>query len=173
MAETFIGNKHSISTLGFDATTQEGQHVNSIHFTTQEQCLAAAVDELPGGTAADYHHHITDTVDNLASVYSYFNDKEFQESRINIISNISNTLTHRCAANHAAIELLNETLDKHLNELYCHLHTSDTIATSTRSAMKEYEKTEKHVIGSDCLAGDIVQVSKLRHKDGKGDPRGF
>ncbi|KAK2157407.1 hypothetical protein LSH36_192g01012 [Paralvinella palmiformis] len=42
------------------------------------------------------------------------------------------------------------------------------IATSTRSAMKEYEKTEKHVIGSDCLAGDIVQVSKLRHKDGKG-----
>ena len=55
VAETLIGNKHS--TFGFDATTQEGQHVNSIHFTTEGRYLA--VDELPGGTAADYHCHIT------------------------------------------------------------------------------------------------------------------
>ena len=36
------------------------------------------------------------------------------------------------------------------------------------------KKTLKYVKGSDCLAGDIVvQVNKLRHKAGKGDPRGF
>ena len=79
-----------------------------------------------------------------AHIYSYFNDKEFQESRIDIISNISNTLTDRCAANHVAIELLNETWDKHLNELYCHLHPLDMIATSMRSAMNEYEKRKNN-----------------------------
>jgi len=42
-------------TIGFDATTQEGVHVNSIHFTTQQGCSVAAVDQLPGGTAADYY----------------------------------------------------------------------------------------------------------------------
>ena len=50
-AEVLISNENS--TLGFDATTQEGVHVNSIHFTTLSDCMAAAVDELPGGTAED------------------------------------------------------------------------------------------------------------------------
>ena len=46
-------------TLGFDATTQEGVHVNSVHVTTKSACYSVAVDELPGVTAADYHQHIT------------------------------------------------------------------------------------------------------------------
>ena len=46
-------------TLGFDATTQEGVHVNSVHITTKSACYSVAVDELPGVTAVDYHQHIT------------------------------------------------------------------------------------------------------------------
>jgi hypothetical protein len=38
-------------TIGMDATTQEGCHVNEIHTTTEDQCLVVALDELPGGTA--------------------------------------------------------------------------------------------------------------------------
>ena len=53
-------------TLGFDATTQEEMHINSIHFTSKTECLAAAVDELPGGLADDYAQHICDTLDNLS-----------------------------------------------------------------------------------------------------------
>ena len=52
-------------TLVFDATTQEGR---SIHFTTQPQTFAAAVEILSGETPADFLCHITDTDDNLASV---------------------------------------------------------------------------------------------------------
>ena len=52
--------------LGFDATTQEGTHVNSIDVTMPTSCIDCAVDELPGGTYADYHKHITETVDNLS-----------------------------------------------------------------------------------------------------------
>ncbi|KAK2168746.1 hypothetical protein LSH36_14g00031 [Paralvinella palmiformis] len=36
-------------TLGFDATTQEGIHLNSIHITTQGDCYVIAADKLAGG----------------------------------------------------------------------------------------------------------------------------
>ena len=59
IAEIIAGENNL--TLGFDATTQEGVHVNSIHVTTTTKCVAlAVVDELPGGTAEDYadQHHL-------------------------------------------------------------------------------------------------------------------
>lgn len=61
-----------------------------------------------GGTAEDYAQHIIDTVDNIAETY---------------------TLTERCAANHAAV---NGEWGKTLNELNCHLHPLDSIATAVR-----------------------------------------
>ena len=42
--EVLTANKHV--TVGFDATTQEGTHVNEINFTTGNEWLSAAVDEL-------------------------------------------------------------------------------------------------------------------------------
>ena len=47
-AEKLVENKNL--TIGFDATTQEGKHVNQIHFTTETDCLMEAV-ELASGTA--------------------------------------------------------------------------------------------------------------------------
>ena len=35
-------------TLGFDATTQERVHINSVHLTTVDDCEVVAIDELPG-----------------------------------------------------------------------------------------------------------------------------
>lgn len=44
-------------------------------------------------------------------------------------------------------------------------------------ALKKYEKDRqfpKKILGSDCLAGDlVVQINKLRFKNSKGDPLGF
>ncbi|KAK2145658.1 hypothetical protein LSH36_666g01027 [Paralvinella palmiformis] len=59
-------------TLGFDATTQEGVHINSVHITSKYGCNVIAVDQLAGGTAEDYMHHIDDSVKRLAEVYSSF-----------------------------------------------------------------------------------------------------
>ena len=166
--------KNTDSTLGFDATTQEGTHVNSIHVTTPTSCIACAVDELPGGTAADYHQHITETVDNLAYVYSFFNDTDSSEAKV-ILNNIANTMTDRCAANHAAIQLVNTTWNKTLNELNCHLHPLDSITTKACAALKKCEKAdEKKLYGSECFGKNIViQMNKMRFKDAKGDPLGF
>ena len=68
-AEAIMANKNT--TLGFDATTQEGQHVNSSHVTPENSCYAVAVDELLGGTAQDYSAHICDSIENLASVLTF------------------------------------------------------------------------------------------------------
>ncbi len=44
-------------TLGFDATTQEGFHINSVHVTSKDNCCGISVDQLTGGTAEDYIQH--------------------------------------------------------------------------------------------------------------------
>lgn len=174
-------------TLGFDATTQEGIHINGIHLTTKDACKVVAVDELPGGTALDYHKHVTDSVNMLAAVYSDFHKEDYQSCRKTIIGNITNTMTDRCAVNHATVRMVNATWGKVLNELNCHLHPLDTISTACRSALKATEKDllnglkqedvnvgKGALFGKDCLAGNIVlQVNKFRYKDGKGDPKGF
>ena len=55
--------------LGLDATTQEGVHINSVHITSKYECNVIAVDQLAGGTAEDYMHHIDDSVKRLVEVY--------------------------------------------------------------------------------------------------------
>ena len=40
-------------TLGFDATTQEGFHINSVHVTSKDNCCDILVDQLADGTAED------------------------------------------------------------------------------------------------------------------------
>ncbi|KAK6183204.1 hypothetical protein SNE40_010731 [Patella caerulea] len=161
-------------TLGFDATTQEGIHINSIHITTKDETNVIAVDELPGGTTEDYHNHVCDSVDHLAYVYADFHEEEFQHCRTVIINNISNTMTDRAAVNHSTIQKLGETWGKSLNELNCNLHPLDTIATTCRSALKSLETQRGTLYGKDCIAGNVVlQINKFRYKDGKGDPKGF
>lgn len=80
----------------------------------------------------------------------------------------------RCAANHAAIRIVNSEWGKSLNELYCHLHPLDSIATSVRSALKKHKESRGTVFGKDCPAGNVIlQMNKLQYKNGKGDPKGF
>ena len=151
---------------------QEEVHVNCIHITTKSDCF---VNELPGATAEDYCLHISNSFDNLARVYSHFHEAEYQTVRKQIIANISNTLTDRVATKHAAIQLLDISWNKSLNELNCHLHPLHSIAKETRTTLKTCEQNiVEKVWGRDYIAGNIVlAMNKLRFKNGKGDPRGF
>ena len=137
-AEAILANENRILGFYVYVTTQEGDHVNSIHVTTRTDCLVIAIDEVPGGTAEDYSIHIIDSIDNLANVHAYFTGEE-QDTKQKMTENISNTLTDRCAVNHAAIQLVEQVWDKALNELNCHLHPLDSIATKARSVLKRCE----------------------------------
>ena len=79
-------------------------------------------------------------------------------------------MNDRCAANHAAIQLVNDSWDKTLNELNCHLHPLES-----RAALRDCERgAQGQGCGNDCYASKItVQMNKLRFKDDKGDPQGF
>ena len=161
-------------TIGFDATTQEGVHINAIHLTTENDCEVVSVEHLAGGTSDDYCDHICAAIDHVAETYSNFHQLQFQDCRTKIIENISNTMSDRAAVNHATIEKVNLRWDKQLNELNCHLHPLDSISSACRSALKSLETTKGHLFGKDCIAANIVlQVNKFRYKDGKGDPNGF
>ena len=52
-------------TLGFDATTRNGVHINSIHLTSPSACYIMAVDHLVGGTSQDYACHIDASIDQV------------------------------------------------------------------------------------------------------------
>ncbi|XP_065680983.1 uncharacterized protein LOC124817617 isoform X1 [Hydra vulgaris] len=161
-------------TLGFDATRQEGVHVNAVHFTTKTRCMVVAVDQLAGGTANDYQSHMTQSVDHLAKLYSNFYEQKYIEIRSKIIANISNTMSDRVAANHATVTKLNTLWQKSLNELNCHLHPLDTMTSACKSSLKVLETFKGKLFGRDCIAANIViQLNKLRYKDGKSDPKGF
>ncbi|KAK2142560.1 hypothetical protein LSH36_941g00059 [Paralvinella palmiformis] len=84
-------------------------------------------------------------------------------------------MSDRFAANHAAIQPVNKEWMKSSNELNCHLHPLDTIASSTRAASKKIDGTVTgHLHGKDCFAANaVLQMNKLRFNDGKGDPKGF
>ena len=76
-------------TLGFDATTQEGRHVNSIHVPTESNCYAVEVSKRPGGTTQDYSSHICDSIENPANAHAYFYDGDQKESKKLDISSIT------------------------------------------------------------------------------------
>ena len=80
-------------------------------------------------------------------------------------------MTDRAAANHVAILLVNEVWDKTLTELNSRLHPLDTIASAT---LKRVESEKGKLFGNDCSAANhVLQLNKLRYKDGKGVPRRF
>ena len=174
----FILNQANV-TLGFDATTQGDAHVNSVHVTSKESCRIIALDKLAGGTAEDYENHITESIDFIAHIYAAFNECEFEDCRHKIISNISNTMTDRATVNHATISRLELAWRKTLNELNCHLHPLETIASICKKSLKDIENQEKHLHdlqlqGESASAVNVTwNISKLRYKNGVGDPRGF
>ena len=177
-AELLIANENL--TLGFDATTQEGLHVNSIHVTSSDQCQLLALDQLPGGTAEDYSLHISQTVDSITDVYCKFYSVDFDETRKIIIDHIRNTMTDRATVNHATISRLESSWRTKFNELNCHLHPLDTIASSVRSALKTCEPStlSKALFGAECISHQLILAfNKFRYKDGRGensgDPKGF
>ena len=91
-------------TVGFDASTQEGVHVNSIHATTIEACHVLSLEQLAGGTAYDYCDHVVRTVEHLVKVLVEFKPElDYAESKDTIIAHIQCTLTDRASVNHAAV----------------------------------------------------------------------
>ena len=136
-AEVVFKTKHLI--LGFDSSTREGVHINCVHLTTQSRCQVIAMDQLAGGIAEDDENHGIVAVDNLSETYSKFHTLDFKQCCQQII-NISNTMTDRAAVNRSTVLKIEEAWGKSLNELNCHLHPLDTMASACRQGLKPLQQ---------------------------------
>ena len=102
--------------------------------------------------------HNNDSVDCVTDVYCKFYSTNFEDVRRQILVNISITMTDRASVNHATVHRLEVKWRRHLNELNCHLHPLDTIASSVRMAIKANEPGDlmRKLFGSDCIAQQLV-----------------
>ena len=148
--------------------------MNEIHFTTEKDCLVAAVEELVGGTANNYSEHILETVNSLCETYSHFNGKDKESTKKQILENNSNSFTNRFKTYRAALCIISFEWNRPINELNCHLHPLDIITSSVQSPIKKCKTEKGELYQTDCMAANVViAINKLCYKDGKGDPAGF
>ena len=146
-------------TIGFDATTQDGTHVNAIRATAKEMCLVMSLEELAGGTANDYTNHIIKSVEHLAQTLCTFRVEEQSISAVNktMQSRITCSMMDHAAANHADIRIV-KALKTTLLEVNCHLHPLDTIATKCRSTLQSLEHgiEKSKLFGQGCRAEKVI-----------------
>ena len=129
---------------------------------------------MSGGTAEDYCNHVTHTIDNLAHTYCDIQNSEYDATRVTMIGNIFDCLTDRAVVNHAAIQKISSYWDKPLNEVKCHLHPLDTVASSCQKTLKSMQPKEiKMALFGNLALKIILGVNKMQLKDSKVDPQGF
>jgi hypothetical protein len=161
--------------LAFDATTQDGVHVNSIHITHDSKCSVLSLDLLPGGTAVDYATHVITTIRRFANLYAKVHGQEVKAVEKQMQDNITCIMTDRAVVNQAAIRLIEEEFGHPLAKVNCNLHPLDSIATKCKTVAQQYEK-EKGVscpalFSGTCLSEKIVLgMNTLRFKDSSGSP---
>ena len=86
---------------------------------------------------------------------------------------VSSTLSDRVAVNHCVTDSLKKSLNPNILELHCNVHPLDSLANKSRSALKETGVRGK-LFGRDCAVANLVHsLSKLRYKQGSGDPASF
>ena len=94
-----------------------------------------------------------------------------------IISSLSSSITDRCSVNYCVIEMLKTDLDVDLLELKCNVHPLDGLAHKSTQVLKKVDanlEVKSELFGSDCKAANVsYSLSKMRYKQGKGDPSGF
>ena len=126
-------------TIMFDATTQDGMHVNCISITTPTSSHLVSVEQLPGGTAVDYKQHICSTLSSLINIYCSVTKQELHGCLQNVISRIKCSLTDRAPVNHATITLLEKEWGKNLVELKCNIHPLEAVSREIRKALFNFE----------------------------------
>jgi hypothetical protein len=161
--------------LAFDATTQDGVHVNAVHVTYKEKCYVLGLDQLPGGTAVDYATHIISTLQRFAKLYSSFNAVDYDHVLKQMLSNITCVMTDRAIVNQAAIRIIEEECEISLSHVNCNLHPIDSITSKCKTEVQAYEKVNKvscpQLFSGACLNEKFVLgMNTLRFKDGSGSP---
>ena len=173
--ESLLSSKDA--TLSWDGTTVKGTHLNEVHTSTEDGNLLLSISSLAGGATEDYTPDIMQTVNNVMENYSGFNKMDAHDAVKKAKESISNTLTDRVPVNHCVVQELRKDFGKKLNELNCNVHPLDSLAKEAKKIIFKMEKEKgikANLFGKEAVALNVIQaVSKLKHKNGSGDPSSF
>ena len=86
-------------------------------------------------------------------------------------------MSDRVSVNHCVWLKLEELFQHTLLELKCNVHPLDGISNKIRSTLKVYDNDngiQSFTFGSDCAVANVIYgLTKMRFKQGTGDPSGF
>ena len=169
--------ENDVATLGWDATSLDEHHVNSVYVSlpgppsppgtppTPRKYFNLSVAALPGGKAIDYLTHITSTIDLMSQIYGGYVEENPISIKQNIIDRITSSVSDRVNTNSCMVKQLEALWEKDILDLKCNLHPLDGFASAVRAALKVLDtnfgiKTS----GFDCAAANFIySLSTLRY----------
>ncbi|ELT97200.1 hypothetical protein CAPTEDRAFT_196087 [Capitella teleta] len=182
-ADVLLKNSHC--TLAWDATELAGAHINEVHIAAPNASSSEAprtyhtisIAQLPGGTTEDYTKHVKESLEDLANLHAKYSGTDLRDTASRMAANITASISDRVAVNNCvSIQLKTRGLvNKDCLHLNCNVHPLDSLSSKSREALKTPElAVTGHTFGRDCVAANLLHgLSKLRYKQGSGDPVGF
>lgn len=163
-------------TIGWDATSLSAEHIDEVHlmFPGDSPCgLELQVSPLAGGTTQDYVGHITEALSDIRDSYALVYEKNPVHIKNTVVSKLKNTISDWVAVNHCVRQTLEEVLGIQLLELKCNLHPLDGIAnTATLKKIDSERGIKGECHGKSSSANNLIYgISKVRYKQGTGDPK--
>ena len=169
--------------IAWDATSLDAAHFNEIHINScgvdgdSPRTLVLQVEILAGGTTADYVQHTCQAIRDITDSYAEFKQVDQIHFHQSVVSKLKSTLSDRVSVNHCVRVQLEENLNIDLLEIKCNVHPLDGLASEARKCLKSLDKESDFrgsVFGRDSATVNVIYgISKMRYKNGKGDPKGF
>lgn len=168
-------------TVAWDATELSGVHINEVHVATptsnnsdtKRTYLTLSVAHLAGGTTDDYTTHTQRSLSETADTYAQYKGEETAGVLNTVQSHITASIADRVVVNKCVAEQLKKSINPELVAYHCNVHPLDSIASKSRAALKD-TGVKGSVYGQYCAASNLlINLSKLRYKQGKGDPVAF
>ena len=160
-AEVLMNSKEF--TFRLDKTSIVGSHLSDIIIRTAGQCYLLNITNLQDDTASDFSDHICSSLQQIAFIYSKYNNKDLTQVTSSIICAIN---SFNLSLNERVVKLLKERIDFDVLELKCNLHPLDEIANNCTESLMKID-TERGVkskaFGNSCsLANILYGISKMR-----------
>ena len=152
-------------TLGWDATSLDGSHLNGIYITTDSnENFLIRISRLARATAEHYTSQILDSLKAIASTYANYHEENPEDVLQKIYCKIYSTMSDRLPTNSVVAQNLQNEMG-HITPLYCQVHPLDTMASATKKALKDNMKTTSSLAGNESAVGNVLyNISKLRYK---------
>ena len=163
--------------IAWDATSLDAEHLNEVHVNCHAKSYVLQVDVLPGGTTNDYVQHICQALQDICNSYAEFKNIDPTYFYAALSKKVKSTLSDRASVNHCVRIALEAQMNVSLLELKCNVHPLDGLASEARKCLKSLDKESDvrgTVFGRESVVVNLIYgISKMRYKNGTGDPAGF